>query len=169
MSVDRRVASRHTFAMLLTRFAPQASVLGIAGARPRPMEAINSHKQGPRAPQTVPRTCCACRCLDAGRSRRADLTRGRAGRHGAEFPPGRGGCAMTDPVMRALAYLSRVVEPPCPLLAALMARVGPVEAADRVKRRASDEQLLRATEARHEINCATRDLGIPARLGGRLV
>ena len=53
---------------------------------------------------------------------------------------------MTDPVMRALAYLSRVVEPPCPLLAALMARVGPVEAADRVKRRASDEQLLRVTE-----------------------
>jgi len=76
------------------------AVLDIAGARPRPMEAINSHKQGPRAPQTVPRTCCACRCLDAGRSRRADLTRGRAGRHGAEFPPGRG-CAMTDPVMRA--------------------------------------------------------------------
>ena len=76
---------------------------------------------------------------------------------------------MTDPVMRALAYLSRVVEPPCPLLAALMARVGPVEAADRVKRRASDEQLLRATEARHEINCATRDLGILTRLGGRLV
>jgi DNA processing protein len=76
---------------------------------------------------------------------------------------------MTDPVMRALAYLSRVVEPPCPQLTALMARVGPVEAADRVKRRASDEQLLRATEARHEINCATRDLGILARLGGRLV
>src|SRR6478672_3457852 len=140
MSAAHRVASRHTFAMLLTRFAPQASVLGIAGPWPRPMEAINSHKQGPRAPQTVPRTCCACRRVDAGRSRRADLTRGRAGRHGAEFPPGRG-CAMTDPVMRALAYLSRVVEPPCPLLALIMARVGPVEAADRVKRRASDEQL----------------------------
>ena len=76
---------------------------------------------------------------------------------------------MTDPVMRALAYLSRVVEPPCPLLAALMARVGPVEAADRVKRRAIDDQLLRVTEARHEIDCTTRALGILARLGGCLV
>jgi DNA processing protein len=76
---------------------------------------------------------------------------------------------MTDPVMRALAYLSRVVEPPCPLLAALIARVGPVKAADRVKRRAIDDQLLRVTEVRHEIDCATRDLGILARLGGRLV
>ena len=28
---------------------------------------------------------------------------------------------MTDPVMRALAYLSRVVEPPCPQLTALVA------------------------------------------------
>ena len=34
--------------------------------------------------------------------------------------------------MRAWAYLSRVVEPPCPELAALVARVGPVEAAERV-------------------------------------
>ena len=34
---------------------------------------------------------------------------------------------------RAWAYLSRVVEPPCPELSALAARVGPVEAADRVR------------------------------------
>jgi DNA processing protein len=40
---------------------------------------------------------------------------------------------MTDPVMLAFAYLSRVVEPPCPQLAALVAGVGPVEAADGVK------------------------------------
>lgn len=71
--------------------------------------------------------------------------------------------------MRAVAYLSRVVEPPCPQLSALMARVGPVEAADRVKRRAVDDDLLHFTEARHEIDCATRDLVLLERLGGRLV
>ena len=54
---------------------------------------------------------------------------------------------MTDPVMRALAYLSRVVEPPCPLLAALMARGGTRRSPDRVKRRAIDDQLLRVSEA----------------------
>jgi hypothetical protein len=41
---------------------------------------------------------------------------------------------MTDTVMCGLAYLSRVVEPPCPQLSALVARVGPVEAANWVKR-----------------------------------
>jgi len=76
---------------------------------------------------------------------------------------------MTDPVMRALAYLSRVVEPPCPHLTALVARVGPVEAADRVKRREIDKPLMRLTEARHEIDSAARDLAVLERLGGRLV
>src|SRR6476661_7124757 len=76
---------------------------------------------------------------------------------------------MTDIVMRAVAYLSRVVEPPCPQLAALVACVGPVEAAERVKRRALDDQLLPLTEARHEIDCAAQDLAVLARLGGRLV
>jgi len=71
--------------------------------------------------------------------------------------------------MRALAYLSRVVEPPCPQLAALVARLGPIETADRVKRRAVDEPLRRLTEARHEIDCAAEDLAALARLGGRLV
>ena len=76
---------------------------------------------------------------------------------------------MTDTVMRAVAYLSRVVEPPCPQLAALVACVGPVEAAERVKRRALDDQLLPLTEARHEIDCAADDLAVLARLGGRLI
>jgi DNA processing protein len=76
---------------------------------------------------------------------------------------------MTDPDTRALAYLSRVVEPPCPELAALVAQVGPVEAADRVKRRAIDDRLLTLTEARCEVDCAARDLAVLERLGGRLV
>ena len=76
---------------------------------------------------------------------------------------------MTDPGKRALAYLSRVVEPPCPELTALVAQVGPVEAADRVKRRAIDDRLRGPTEARYEIDCAARDLVELERLGGRLV
>src|SRR5262245_57150596 len=76
---------------------------------------------------------------------------------------------MTDPVMRAMAYLSRVVEPPCAQLAELVDRVGPVDAADQVKRRAIDEPLLRLTEARHEIDSTARDLAVLERLGGRLV
>src|SRR6201991_310838 len=76
---------------------------------------------------------------------------------------------MIDPVLGAVAYLSRVVEPPCPHLAELVARVGPVEAADRVKRREVDDSLLRLTEARHEIDSAARDLAVLERLGGRLV
>ena len=144
-------------ALLRRKFRLEAAAMRAAANRSRPRRAQHPR----RRPHIAGR-------VDVGRSRRADLTRGRAGRHGAEFPPGRG-CAMTDPVMRAVAYLSRVVEPPCPQLAALVARVGPVEAADRVKRRALDDHLLRLTEARHEIDCAAEDLAVLARLGGRLV
>jgi len=76
---------------------------------------------------------------------------------------------MSDPTLLATAYLSRVAEPPCPQLAALVARVGPVAAADKVKRRAVEGPLLRLTEARHQIDCAADDLAVMARLGGRLV
>jgi DNA processing protein len=76
---------------------------------------------------------------------------------------------MTDSLRRAVAYLSRVVEPPCPHLASLVARVGPVEAADRVKRRAVDDSLLRVTEARYEIDSAADDLAVLERRGGRLL
>ena len=53
---------------------------------------------------------------------------------------------MNDPVTRAVAYLSRVVEPPCPQLSALTARVGPVDAAAMVKRRTVDQWRQRATD-----------------------
>lgn len=76
---------------------------------------------------------------------------------------------MTADELRAWAYLSRVAEPPCPELAALVAAVGAVEAADRVKRAAVGEVLLTRTEARREIDCAADDLGILSRLGGRLI
>jgi DNA processing protein len=76
---------------------------------------------------------------------------------------------MTDDVRRAWAYLSRVAEPPCPELAALARRVGPIEAAERVKRGDVGDDLARRTEARRRIDCAADDLDLLTRLGGRLV
>ncbi len=76
---------------------------------------------------------------------------------------------MTDTTLRAWAYLSRVVEPPCAELAALVDRVGPIEAADRVRRGQVDDVLARNTEARREIDRVADDLDLLARRGGRLI
>ncbi len=76
---------------------------------------------------------------------------------------------MTDETARAWAYLSRVVEPPCAELAVLVARVGPVEAAERVRQGQVDDALARRTEARREIDRAVEDLELLARRGGRLI
>jgi DNA processing protein len=76
---------------------------------------------------------------------------------------------MTDTTQRAWAYLSRVVEPPCAELAALVARVGPVEAAERVRQSQVDDALARRTQARREIDRAVEDLELLARRGGRLI
>lgn len=70
---------------------------------------------------------------------------------------------------RALAYLSRVAEPPCPELAALVRRVGPVDAATRIKAGDVEGDLARRTEARRDIDSAADDLGVLARHGGRLI
>jgi DNA processing protein len=76
---------------------------------------------------------------------------------------------MTDATLRAWAYLSRVVEPPCAELAALVDRVGPIEAAERVRRGQVDDVVARHTEARREIDRAADDLELLARRGGRLI
>jgi len=76
---------------------------------------------------------------------------------------------MTDLTSQAWAYLSRVVEPPCAELTALVDRVGPVEAADRVRRSRVDDKLSCHTEARREIDRAATDLEWLARRGGRLI
>ncbi len=76
---------------------------------------------------------------------------------------------MTDLTLRAWAYLSRVVEPPCAELAALVDRVGPVDAAERVRRGQVDDSLAHRTEARREIDRAADDLEWLARRGGRLI
>ena len=75
----------------------------------------------------------------------------------------------TAETLRAWAYLSRVAEPPCDEVAALVTRVGPVEAADRIRRGDVDSHLARRTAARRDIDSATNDLEVVDRRGGRLV
>jgi DNA processing protein len=77
--------------------------------------------------------------------------------------------AFDDPAWPAWAYLSRVAEPPCPELATLVQCVGPVEAADRVRRGLVTDDLVRRTAARREIDRAAADLELLARHGGRLI
>jgi DNA processing protein len=74
-----------------------------------------------------------------------------------------------DVALRAWAYLSRVVEPPCAALAALVDRVGPVDAAERVRRAQVDDALMRHTKARRGIDRAAEDLDLLMRRGGRLI
>lgn len=76
---------------------------------------------------------------------------------------------MTEEERRAWAYLSRVAEPPCPQLAALVARCGPVEAAEQVKTGKTDEKWAHRVEARREMDCAQADLDILDGMGGRLI
>ena len=76
---------------------------------------------------------------------------------------------MSDKKALAWAYLSRVAEPPCPELAKLVARVGAVEAADRVRRGEAGFAVEPYVEARREVDCAQSDLESLDRLGGRLV
>lgn len=71
--------------------------------------------------------------------------------------------------LRAWAYLSRVVEAPCAELTDLVGQVGPVDAADRVRRGEVSPALSRRTEARRGIDCAAEDLGLLRQRGGRLV
>jgi len=71
--------------------------------------------------------------------------------------------------MLAWAYLSRVVEVPCAELSALVQGVGPVEAAERIRRGQVDDTLAQRTEVRRDIDCAAEDLEILKSRGGRLV
>src|ERR1700761_3636054 len=77
--------------------------------------------------------------------------------------------AVDHAALRAWAYLSRVAEPPCAELAAWVQSVGPVEAADRVRRGLVSDNLARHTEARRGIDRSAQDLEMLARRGGRLI
>jgi DNA processing protein len=72
-------------------------------------------------------------------------------------------------VLLARAYLSRVAEPPAPGLAALVAEVGPVEAADRVRSGRVAERVAVETSARRDVHRAAADLAAAAAAGLRLV
>jgi DNA processing protein len=74
-----------------------------------------------------------------------------------------------DDTHRAWAYLSRVAEPPCPELSAVVAQVGPMEAAQRIRSGMVDERLVRHTDARCHLDCAAADLALLAGMGGRLI
>lgn len=74
-----------------------------------------------------------------------------------------------DATVLAWAYLSRVAEPPCPGLAALVHAVGPVEASERIRRGLVGHDLARHTAARREVDRAAADLELLAARGGRLI
>lgn len=76
---------------------------------------------------------------------------------------------MTDEIARAWAYLSRVAEPPCPELRAMVRRDGPVEVARRIRTGAAEGAIAARVEARRHIDCAADDLDVLHRMGGRLV
>ncbi|HEU0190080.1 MAG TPA: DNA-processing protein DprA [Mycobacterium sp.] len=75
----------------------------------------------------------------------------------------------SDATLRAWAYLSRVAEPPCAELFRLVRRVGPEEAAERIRGGHVEDRLAKYTEARREIDSAADDLELLARRGGRLI
>jgi DNA processing protein len=74
-----------------------------------------------------------------------------------------------DGIQRAWAYLSRVAEPPCPALAALVAQRGPVAAAALIRGGEEPEVLTPLVAARRGVDCAAADLDVLAGRGGRLV
>ena len=77
---------------------------------------------------------------------------------------------MSDDVRTlAWAYLSRVAEPPCDEIAALVGEVGPVEASYRVAAGELSPALRERTAARRDIHAAEADLDLLERRGGRLI
>ncbi len=89
-------------------------------------------------------------------------------RSGASDPSG-----VQDPRRLAWAYLSKVVQGPCPALSRLVEEVGPEEAARAVRERDLSEMLGERTIARAHVDTAAHDLelvagdGWPARDAGR--
>ncbi|WP_072687554.1 DNA-processing protein DprA [Rhodococcus marinonascens] len=74
-----------------------------------------------------------------------------------------------DPRRLAWAYLSKVVQGPCPPLSRLVEDVGPEEAARAVRERDLSEMLGKRTVARSGVDTAVHDLDLVTGMGGRLV
>jgi len=75
----------------------------------------------------------------------------------------------TDAIRLARAYLSRVAEPYPAALAALVAQVGPVEAAELVRASEVTPSVASQTSARRAEERAHEDLELVVRKGGRLL
>lgn len=89
-------------------------------------------------------------------------------RAGAAPAPGEAPAVPAD-VLLARAYLSRVAEPPAPGLVALVAEVGPVEAAERVRKGAVRKAVADETRARRRADRAAADLRAATRVGARVL
>jgi len=72
-------------------------------------------------------------------------------------------------LLAARAYLSRVAEPPAAALARWVAEVGPVAAAQGVRRGAVPEPVARETSARRTVDRAAADLAAADDVGARLL
>ncbi|MCD2197127.1 DNA-processing protein DprA [Actinomycetospora endophytica] len=80
------------------------------------------------------------------------------------------GVAVPEEVLRARAYLMRLAEPPAPRLAHLVALLGPVEAAERIRGGADLGRHVGAeVNARRDVDRVDADLDGVRALGGRLV
>lgn len=149
------------------RRSQRAAVAPQVSAQQR-RDAPVAHRAGPRATQHPRCGSHLAGGLEFGRLGRSHIARHRRGRRRPELPANRS-TTMIDPTARAWAYLSRVAEPPCAQLAALVRCVGPVEAADRVRRGQVGNELAQHTGARREIDRAADDLELLMRRGGRLI
>src|SRR5262245_12425288 len=76
---------------------------------------------------------------------------------------------VTDPVLRARAYLLRVAEPPAPALTALVALRGPVAAAARVRSGDVAPDVAAETDARRHVDLVDDDFAQAAAVGARLL
>jgi DNA processing protein len=76
---------------------------------------------------------------------------------------------MIDERLRAWAYLSRVAEAPCPELTAVVRRIGPIEAAEKILNATIGDPVAARVEARRHIDCAAKDLETLTQMGGRLL
>ncbi|TQM14507.1 DNA-processing protein DprA [Pseudonocardia kunmingensis] len=76
---------------------------------------------------------------------------------------------MNERILHARAYLSRVAEPPAAALAELVAEVGPVEAAARVRDGRVGERVAGETGVRRAVYRAGEDLAAAAAAGARLL
>ena len=74
-----------------------------------------------------------------------------------------------EEVLLARAYLMRVAEPPALALHAFVDVVGPVEAADRVRRGEVPDTVRNETEARRKLDLAAEDLAAVEKVDGRLL